>query len=522
MHTVLQEYDLVSQIPKPGGMGLVYKARRKSGELIALKVIPLTGNPDGDAVARSERRGAAVQQMLAARDRHVPRVFACGEKHGVFFIEMEFIDGEDLSTMLARNGPLPPREAARVACEVASFLQVAQATTCGRFRLIPARLVHSDLKPSNIRIARNGDVKILDFGIARAGWQTQTMKQFGSVPYMSPERIDGRIDRHADYWALGVVLHEMLTGQPPSPGPVPALPATVPAALHLIVTTMLQRDLADRYHSAAEIKEDLASSLQGTRPAHAQAARRPCDGNTITVTRRVSIARTAIGRARQAGPGIAPRIAAAALVLLTVDGYFAGRAAGHLRADISAQKVDARTAWARYERIRWWTVVPMVTSGLRTSIRDKLVADADRVLVDFRRDQPAVRASNWKTARDLLRNALSLGADAPTRARLLCAEAHLLRIDGRFPEAIDLFQQAVRLDARSPDAYLGLARIYRTRADRQRQSAITARGQPDEKDDLAAAAADYERSLDSYAPAVAFASVHDTVRLLRGRLAPLR
>src|ERR1044071_5304768 len=185
MQSVLQEYDLAGQVPKPGGMGLVYRARRRSGELIALKVIPLTGTSDSAAIVRSERRGAAVQRMLAERDRHVPRVYAFGEKRGAFVIEMEFIDGEDLSTVLSRSGTLPAREAARIACEIASFLQRAHAMTYGRVHLRPAQLVHADLKPSNIRIVRGtGEVKILDFGIAKAGWQTHTVKQFGSLPYM--------------------------------------------------------------------------------------------------------------------------------------------------------------------------------------------------------------------------------------------------------------------------------------------------------------------------------------------------
>src|SRR5215216_2439596 len=263
MRTVLNEYDVVSQVPKPGGMGLVYRARRKSGEIIALKVVPLTGSSESQSFARSERRGATVQQMLADLDAHVPRVYAFGEKQGVFFIEMEFVEGEDLSALLARAGTLPPREAARIAHEVASFLHVAHGMTYGRIRFTPAQLVHADLKPSNIRLVKGtNDVKILDFGIARAGWQTHTARQFGSVPYMSPERIEGHLDRHADYWALGVVLYEMLAGRAPFavPGgaansrdlerlivsrrPPPPLPPGVPLPLQSIVGKMLSGAIA--------------------------------------------------------------------------------------------------------------------------------------------------------------------------------------------------------------------------------------------------------------------------------------
>src|SRR5688572_12011553 len=170
MATVLDEYHIVTDVPKPGGMGLVYRARRASGEVIALKVIPLGHSGDSEAIVRSERRGAEVQKLLGEKDRHVPRVYEFGEKHDVFFIEMEFVDGEDLSTILARRGTIEPREAARIAYEVASFLEVAHETTYGDDHKLPAALVHSDLKPSNTRIARgSNDIKILDFGIAKAG-----------------------------------------------------------------------------------------------------------------------------------------------------------------------------------------------------------------------------------------------------------------------------------------------------------------------------------------------------------------
>ncbi|HEY3162357.1 MAG TPA: protein kinase [Vicinamibacterales bacterium] len=515
--------------------------------------------------------------MLAERDRHVPRVYGFGEKHGVFFIEMEFIDGEDLSAMLERNGTLGPREAARIAYEVASFLQVAHASTYGHFHLRPARLVHADLKPSNIRIARStGEVKILDFGIARAGWQTQTLKQFGSVPYMSPERLEGRIDHHADCWALGVLLYEMLAGRHPFrvPGgpsqarelerlivsrqPAPPLPSAIPLALQAIAEKMLRSDLAQRYQSAAEIKGELEAFLSGGSAAVTRAARRAYDGNTIVVTRRAH-APPAVHHIPRMPRGIATRLVIAAALVLAVDAYAVSRASSHLQEELNGRRaVDADSAWTRYERIERWALVPIGRSMLRASVKQKLIAAADRVLADFRRDQPLVRAGNWQSARSSLNKALALGADSATRARLLCAEGHLLRIDGHLREAVERFQQAARLDDRSPDPYLGLARIYstglvdvdrlddaltaaarrgqplgrrghaqmadaiRARADRLRQSAASARGQPDETSYLRTAVTQYERALAQYEQAIGFAAANDNARQVRSRLAQVR
>ncbi len=196
-------------------------------------------------------------------------MFDFGEQDAVPYIVMELIDGQDMAAIIRENGPLPPRQAARVSAEVAKALHAAHVRG----------IVHRDVKPSNILVGRDGRVKVADFGIARALSESQLTlpgMTMGSVHYFSPEQARGETANQAsDIYSLGIVLYESLTGQRPFSGdgaaavalarltttpPRPsALRAGVPAALDEIVQRSMALAPANRYASAAS----MASALEG-------------------------------------------------------------------------------------------------------------------------------------------------------------------------------------------------------------------------------------------------------------------
>ena len=256
-----------------GGMAEVYLALDpQSGERIALKV-PVVE-------LEAELQGARLQKLLSARSAHVPRVLEIGTDDGVPFIAMEYVEGEDLAERIPKGG-LDWRTAVEIALQVCELLTAAHALFSG-IGDRDHRILHGDIKPKNIRLAADGAVKVLDFGIARALSHSRklTHTEYGSLPYMSPERIeDGTFDEGSDLWALGVVLYEMVSGQQPfqaenraalerrirSRIPPPAPPLDCPHGLVALLRRALAPRPGDRYASAAEMATDLAALLRGER-----------------------------------------------------------------------------------------------------------------------------------------------------------------------------------------------------------------------------------------------------------------
>ena len=265
----VSHYRILSEIGS-GGMGVVYKAQDlRLGRFVALKFLPPQLVRDADARSRlfAEARAASVLDHS-----NVCTIYDVEElPDGRAFLAMAFVDGETLTARLAR-GPIPPNEAARLAWQVARGLERAHQSG----------IVHRDVKPGNIMITREGEAKILDFGIAKAAGGpdlTRTGTTVGTVAYMSPEHIRGAPgDEQSDVWALGVVLHEMLTGrrlfsesdnfqllQAIVERPLP--PLQVPGAsaeLIGIVAHALERDRSKRYANAGEMAHALEQYLQHT------------------------------------------------------------------------------------------------------------------------------------------------------------------------------------------------------------------------------------------------------------------
>src|SRR6478672_8403671 len=248
-------------------MATIYRATDTGlGRDVALKLLrpEYLRDPDFSARFRQEAQAAA-----SLTHPNIVTTYDYGEDPSGPYIVMELVDGEDLATILRRSGPLPPRQAARIAAAVARALAASHARG----------LVHRDIKPGNVLIGRDGQVKVVDFGIARAIAEAQTTlpgTTLGSVHYFSPEQARGEPATAAsDIYSLGIVLFETLTGQRPFSGdgaaaialarltttpPRPsALRQGVPPELDAIVTKAMALDPAARYASAAA----MASALEG-------------------------------------------------------------------------------------------------------------------------------------------------------------------------------------------------------------------------------------------------------------------
>ena len=211
-------YQIVRKLAG-GGMGRVFLAYDPVlNRQVGLKLIDAGSDRDSiDAVA-AERRGAVLQDQLAKREPsgRVAQIFDVGERDGYFYIAMEYIEGEDLSELVA-NGPIDPQRAVDIALDVLDVLVKAHTFQTVIEDRAHRGIIHGDIKPRNIRITSAGQVKVLDFGIAKAVSMTRslTFNQFGSIPYSSPERLQtGDMDARSDVWSVAIVLFEMLTGKP--------------------------------------------------------------------------------------------------------------------------------------------------------------------------------------------------------------------------------------------------------------------------------------------------------------------
>ncbi len=212
-------------------------------------------------------------------DNHVPLVHGWGTHDGWFFIDMEYVDGEDLAERAGR-GPMPADEASWVGVEICSFLERAHRFEAALEEARVRGIIHGDIKPKNVRLNRAGELKVLDFGIAKGLSLSRklTRNDFGSVSYMSPERLDtGDVDVHSDLWSVGVLLYELVAGRVPfeaettprleavirSRQPAPPLPVECPPALTRIILKAIAGDLRRRYQDAGEIREDLEAFRAG-------------------------------------------------------------------------------------------------------------------------------------------------------------------------------------------------------------------------------------------------------------------
>lgn len=289
-------YQIIEQLGR-GGMGRVYRALDvKTREEVALKII----RPDIASDKRTlERFVNEIKLAHKVSHRNIGRMYHLGEDRGVHYITMEYVPGEDLKSFIRRSRRL----------DVGTTVAIAKQVCAGLSEAHGAGIVHRDLKPSNIMIDRDGNAKILDFGIARAvGGQglTEEGSVIGTPDYMSPEQVEGReADSRSDIYSFGVIMFEMVTGRTPFAADTPFVVAfkqqserpprpedlnpQTPPELAGVILKCLEKDREKRYPSTHEICRDLDRIEETLQTTPATAARR----------------RTATGKTGPAVPGAA-------------------------------------------------------------------------------------------------------------------------------------------------------------------------------------------------------------------------
>lgn len=471
---VYGEYEIVRSLGR-GAMGDVYLAvNRETGSEIALKIV--YNDPDDAQIIEAESIGAELQKRLSGVDPRVVAVYRYGERNSDLFIEMEYIDGEDLSALLAR-GPLDPHRAARIAADLCEMLENLRAftTTIGDKQF--TGVIHGDLKPRNIRIDPSEQVKVIDFGIAKALSHTRkhTINLFASAAYCSPERLDTQnMDTHSDLWSVGVLLYQMIAGRLPfdepsleklerrirSPQPPDPLPASCPAPLRDIVFRMLAHDPGRRYPTALEARQELVRFLNGEK-----VEAWPFDGDATIRTAPPPPRKPSRITSRFAVFGVLAAVA----VIFTLMQLSVWSGGQKLRQDLETEHVSLDDAWTSYQKLEARSHMPLLLWSARRTLKSKLVAAAEAPIREYRdNDVPRVSEAHWKEARARLSRALELdpGNREIEGKKALC-EGHLDRISARgaarqkkLNTAVEDFRRAAELLRRSPDPWLGLARMY--------------------------------------------------------------
>jgi serine/threonine protein kinase len=501
--------------------GSVFLARdTRTERRVALKLVPHGTDHDALEILAAERWGAELQKQLSQVSEHVPTVFEHGDHESGYYVAMEYLDGENLSTEISR-GPLPAEQAVRIAIELCLFLEAAH-----RFEAVIGNrkfrsLVHGDLTPRNVRITSSQKVKVLDFGIAKALSLSRkvTRNDFGTLSYLSPERLEsGVVDEYADLWAIGVMLYEMVRAVRPfqaedtrrlerliqSRAGAPSLSESCPAGLESVIVKLLAPTPDERYRNAHAIREDLERFTSGA-PTQAEqegqlsaerkrGSAQPQETDDEAQTRRTQSPinadeeKTRRSNAAQSGTPAPRRPAAkkvlrfAGAVLLVVmlgivaNEVWVGVDAAEVAASVPTRELEQLgAAWDRHDDLSRHAYLHIATSGLGRSLTQRSADLADRVIANYRTSLPTVREAQWRSARDALARAVAVTPhDKQLRAALRYCEGHLHRINGEakrarrkvaeaqrdLTEAVAAFREAAELRPNWPDPFLGLARTF--------------------------------------------------------------
>ncbi len=290
--TFAGRYQIIEELGK-GGMGRVYKVfDTKIKEKVALKLIKPEVASDKETI---ERFNNELRLARKVRHKNVCGMFDLGEAEGVHYITMEYVSGQDLKGLIRQSKQLTIGTAVAIAKQICEGLEEAHRLG----------IIHRDLKPSNIIIDKDGNAKIMDFGIARSlkvKGITGEGVIIGTPEYMSPEQVEGKdLDQRSDIYSLGVILYEMIIGRVPFEGETPlsvavrqkteAAPdprksnAQIPEGLSRLILKCLEKKKEKRYQSADELRADLEKIEKGMPTTERFIPkRRTTTGKQITVT----------------------------------------------------------------------------------------------------------------------------------------------------------------------------------------------------------------------------------------------
>jgi serine/threonine protein kinase/tetratricopeptide (TPR) repeat protein len=290
--TFAGRYQIIEELGK-GGMGKVYKADDvELKEKVALKLIKPEISADKNTVERFQNELKFARKIV---HKNVGRMYDLGKEEGSYYITMEFVEGQDLKGLIRQSGQLAVGTTISIANQICEGL--AEAHKLG--------VVHRDLKPSNIMIDKDGQVRIMDFGIARSlkgKGITGAGVIIGTPEYMSPEQVEGKdVDQRSDIYSLGAILFEMVTGRVPFEGDTPftigvkhkseipsdprEMNAQVPEDLSRVILKCLEKDKEARYQSAGEVRSELGRIAEGLPTTEKFVApKKPMTSREITVT----------------------------------------------------------------------------------------------------------------------------------------------------------------------------------------------------------------------------------------------
>jgi predicted Ser/Thr protein kinase len=482
----VSHYRIVQKL-RAGGMGEVYLAEDQVlPRVVALKLLPLERNADDILRHRFMREAHAASSLSHP---NIASIYEAGEDAGRVFIAMEYVDGESLEERIAR-GPLSIDEIVSIALQLVSAVQEAHSRG----------VIHRDLKPSNVMLTARGEVKVLDFGLAKfsdvevpvsdaTAWKSDTGLILGTVPYMSPEQALGRAaDARSDIFSIGVLLYELVTGRLPfagataadtlvrivnaQPEPMARFNYDLPAEPERIIRKCLEKTPERRYQSAAELLVDLRNF---DRDRHLIG---PTARPRATRRKRILIAATLLAIAVVAALAIWKRSAAAPDRPIDAEAYrlylrgrqqWSTRTPAGLRGALDSfrQSIEIEPAFApayagladTYSLLERYVSVPNAESRVRAMAAAERAVQLAPSLPEAHTSLASVREVyewDWEGAEREYRAAIRL---RPSYATAHHWRAMLLARLGRFEEARDEIALARELDPLSPAIAAAAANI---------------------------------------------------------------